>query len=127
MSLPSFLQIRSGGRAEWRPYLHLVMRRSSGSALLFKCFDFNQPPGVHVENRAAHRDLFGNPGMRPDFLDLLPCIFLAIFIGEESHWSGRRIPGRSFNFAFISSPANVVKPTMLERPPRTFPRIRVKA
>jgi hypothetical protein len=33
--------------------------------------------------------------MRPDFLDLLPGIFLGVLIGEESHWSRRRITGRS--------------------------------
>ena len=32
--------------------------------------------------------------MRPNFLDLLPGIFLGVFIGEESHWSRRRITGR---------------------------------
>jgi hypothetical protein len=28
--------------------------RSSGGALAFKHFDFAQPAGVHVENKAAH-------------------------------------------------------------------------
>jgi hypothetical protein len=32
--------------------------------------------------------------MRPDFLDLFPGIFLGVLIGEESHWSRRRITGR---------------------------------
>src|ERR1700678_3637465 len=33
--------------------------------------------------------------MRPDFLDLLPGILLGILIGEEAHWSGGGISGRS--------------------------------
>ena len=62
---------------------------------MFKYFDFAQSARVHVENKTAHGDVFGNPGMRPDFLDLLPGIFLGVLIGEESHWSRRRITGRS--------------------------------
>src|SRR5580704_3900586 len=58
-------------------------------------FDFPQFAGGHVENDAAHRDLFGNPGMRPDFLDLLPRILLGVLIGEEAHWRRRRISRRS--------------------------------
>jgi hypothetical protein len=33
--------------------------------------------------------------MKPDLLDLLPGIFLGVLIGEESHWSRRRIAGGS--------------------------------
>src|SRR5271154_5821325 len=33
--------------------------------------------------------------MRPDFLDLLPGIYLRVLKGEETHWSRRSIPGRS--------------------------------
>src|ERR1700735_493186 len=33
--------------------------------------------------------------MRPDFFDLLPRILLGVLVGEEAHWSGRRISGRS--------------------------------
>jgi len=69
--------------------------RGPGSALVFKYFDFMQPPRVHVENETAHGDVFGNPGMRPDFLDLLPGVFLGVLVGEEAHWSRRRISGRS--------------------------------
>src|ERR1700733_12465314 len=58
-------------------------------------FDFAQFARVHVENDAADGDVFGNPGMRPDFLDLLPGICLGVLIGEESHWSRRRIAGGS--------------------------------
>ena len=65
----------------------------SGRALVY--FNFSQSAGVHVENDAAHGDLFGNPGMRPDFLDLLPGILLGILVGEEAHWSRRSISGRS--------------------------------
>src|SRR5208282_3644747 len=57
--------------------------RRSGGALVLKYFDFAQSACVHVENEAAHGNVFGNPGMRPDFLDLLPGIFLGVLIGEE--------------------------------------------
>jgi hypothetical protein len=47
---------------------------SSGSALVFKYYDFAQSARFHVENESAHGNIFGDPGMRPDFLDLLPGI-----------------------------------------------------
>ena len=51
--------------------------------------------GLHVENEAAHRDIFCDPRMRSDFLALLPCVFLGVLIGEEAHWSRRSISSRS--------------------------------
>src|SRR5277367_6917701 len=67
------------------------VRRRARVKLLF---DFPQFARVHVENGAAHGDFLGNPGMRPDFLDLLPGILLGVLVGEEAHWSGRRISSR---------------------------------
>src|SRR5579862_7571819 len=66
----------------------------SGSGLLCYGLHFPQETGIHVENEASHRDILCDPGMRSDFLDLLPGIFLGIFIGEEAHWSRRSISRR---------------------------------
>ena len=44
--------------------------------------DFPQPTCVHVENETSNGYILGDPWMRPDFLDLLPCIFLGVLIGE---------------------------------------------
>src|ERR1019366_6688427 len=84
-----------GRKQELCAWLTKKSERESGGALVFKYFDFAQSARVHVENEAAHGDVFGNPGMRPEFFDLLPGIFLGVLIGEESHWSRRRITGRS--------------------------------
>src|SRR5580700_7972767 len=67
----------------------------SGRSHLCDWLHFPQETGLHVENEAAHRNIFSDPGMRPDFLDLLPGIFLGVFVGEETHWSRRRITGGS--------------------------------
>src|SRR5580658_3577000 len=69
--------------------------RLSGSGLLCNWLHFPQETGIHVENEASYRDIFCDPGMRSDFLDLLPGILLGILIGEEAHWSRRSISGRS--------------------------------
>src|SRR5580658_355196 len=73
--------------------------RESGGALVFKYFfkhfDLAQDACFHIENYATHGDVFGNPRMRPDFLDLLPGILLRVLVSEESHRSRRRMPGRS--------------------------------
>jgi len=63
----------------------------SGSCVVCGCVHFSQQTGLHIENEAAHRNLFSNPGMRSDFFDLLPGIFLGVLEGEESHGSRRSV------------------------------------
>jgi hypothetical protein len=65
----------------------------SVSSLVCKLLHFSQQTGLHVENEASHGDVFGNPGMRSDLLDLLLGIFLRVLKGEEAHWSRRSISG----------------------------------
>src|SRR5580704_8767756 len=67
----------------------------SGGALVFKYFHFAQSARADIKNDAAHGDVFGNPRMRPDHPNLLPGIFLGVLVGEEAHWSRRRITRRS--------------------------------
>jgi hypothetical protein len=49
---------------------HVLIRRRARVQVL----DFAQSARFHVENESAHGNIFGDPGMRPDFLDLLPGI-----------------------------------------------------
>jgi hypothetical protein len=65
----------------------------SVSSLVCKLLYFSQQTGLHVENKTAHRDIFGNLGMRSDFLELLQGICLGVLKGEEAHWSRRSIAG----------------------------------
>jgi hypothetical protein len=65
----------------------------SVSGLMCDLLHFSQQTGLHVENEAAHGDVFGNPGMRCDFLDLLQGIFLGVLIGEEAHRNRRSVSG----------------------------------
>ena len=65
---------------------------------MFKYFDFVQSVRVHVENEAAHEDVFGNPGVRPNFLDLLPGIFLRV--GPYHCFVARAIPKRRDKYLF---------------------------
>ena len=70
----------------------------SGSCVLPDWVYFRQETSLHIENEATHGDVFGNPGMRSDFLDLLPGIFLGVLVGEEAHGSRRSISGRGAQF-----------------------------
>ena len=45
-----------------------------------------QPAGLHVENKPPDRNVFGNPGMRFHFLDLLPDILFQVAESMEVHW-----------------------------------------
>src|SRR5271170_2341684 len=62
--------------------------------------DFPQPACVHVENEASNGYILGNPWMCPDFLDLLPCVLLRVFVGKEAH-RGRRGVTRFFGELFV--------------------------
>ena len=72
--------------------------------------DFAQSARVHVENETAHGDVFRNPGMRPDFLDLLPGIFLGVLEEKKRIGAGDESPVEALSFAFSSSSVNVVNP-----------------
>ena len=66
----------------------------SGSCVVSDWLHFPQVPGLHVENTAAHGDVFVNPRVRPNFLDLLAGIYFGVLVGEEAHRSRRSITGR---------------------------------
>ena len=55
----------------------------SGSCLLCDWLYFPQETGIHVENEASHRDILCDPGMRSDFLDLLPGKFSSGSLVQE--------------------------------------------
>ena len=47
--------------------------------------DFAKEAGLHVENKAAHRDVFFDPRVRPHPLDLRARVLLGILVREEVH------------------------------------------
>ena len=65
---------------------------------------FPQETGVHVENKPAHGDVLGNPGMRPDFLNLLPCIYLKVLMTHRFALRANRAAG--LVFYCVVRPAN---------------------
>src|SRR5271165_6750053 len=68
-------------------------RRESRAATLSRSsrvtMNFPQPTRVHVVNEASDGNVFGNPRMRPHFLDLRPSVLLRVLEGKEAH-RGRR-------------------------------------
>ena len=48
----------------------------------------SQTARVDIENEAPHRNVFRNPGMRPDHLDLVLGLLLRILEGKEAHRGG---------------------------------------
>jgi hypothetical protein len=48
----------------------------------------SQTARVDIKNEAPHRNVFRNPGMRPDHLDLVLGLLLRILEGKEAHRGG---------------------------------------
>jgi len=48
----------------------------------------SQTARVDIKNKAPHRNVFRNPGMRPDHLDLVLGLLLRILEGKEAHRGG---------------------------------------
>jgi hypothetical protein len=67
----------------------------SVSSLVGNGLHFSQETSLHVENEAAHGDVFRDPRMRSDLPDLFQRILVGILVGEKAHGSRRSISGGS--------------------------------
>lgn len=66
-----------------QPRRVLIARLTGDSAASSACLDFAEEAGDDVVDEAARGDVFGNPGMRAEFLQLLADVPLNVVEGVE--------------------------------------------